>query len=299
MTLQRLSNHLLGLAVLLALGAILWSLQSYGAVGQMVAGKGLRPVRSIVCLYSFGEPCNLLSEAAATKGTVAYTPWLFWISIALFVVSVALNLSSGRQGDDGGWGAALQRLLIPVDKISTFFGHTFAWCILALTLAVSYEVFSRYVLGKPTAWAYDASYILYGALFIMAGAYALCRNGHVRGDFLYRSWPPRVQAGVDLVLYFLFFFPAIVAFIYAGYGFAAASWAVHEHSSFSPAGPPIYHFKALIPLTGVLLLLQGIVEVIRCLICLKAGAWPQRLHDVEELEKVILEQHKQQERAPS
>ena len=145
--------------------------------------------------------------------------------------------------------------------------------------------------GAPTTWAFDASYILYGALFIMAGAYALSRNAHVRGDFLYRTWRPRTQAGMDLVLYFLFFFPGIIAFIYAGYGFAAQSWIAHEHSAYSPAGPPIYPFKTLIPVTGVLLLLQGIVEVVRCLICIRTGEWPQRLHDVEELEKVILEQH--------
>jgi TRAP-type mannitol/chloroaromatic compound transport system permease small subunit len=175
----------------------------------------------------------------------------------------------------------------------------FAWCIVILTFAVSYEVFSRYVIGRPTTWAYDASYILYGALFIMAGAYALCRNGHVRGDFLYRTWRPRVQAGMDLVLYFLFFFPGILAFIYSGYSFAAQSWMSHEHSAYSPDGPAIYPFKTLIPMTGVLLLLQGIVEVVRCLACLRSGVWPQRLHDVEELEKVILEQHQKHEGAPS
>ena len=123
----------------------------------------------------------------------------------------------------------------------------------------------------PTTWAFDASYILYGALFIMAGAYALSRNAHVRGDFLYRAWPPRRQALMDLVLYFLFFFPGIIAFIYSGYGFAAQSWMTHEHSAYSPDGLPVYQYKTLIPATGVLLLLQGIVEVIRC-IYLPAGA---------------------------
>ncbi|MCA3575496.1 MAG: TRAP transporter small permease subunit [Aestuariivirga sp.] len=184
----------------------------------------------------------------------------------------------------------MQRLLLPVDKVSTIVGQFFAWTILLLTLAVSYEVFSRYVLGAPTDWAFDASYILYGVLFIMAGAYALARNAHVRGDFLYRSWKPRKQAAMDLVLYFLFFFPGIIAFIYSGYGFAAQSWFSHEHSAYSPAGPPIYHYKTIIPVTGVLLLLQGIVEVVRCLICLRTGGWPRRLHDVEEMEKIILEQ---------
>ena len=124
------------------------------------------------------------------------------------------------------------------------------------------------MLGAPTDWAFDASYILYGTLFIMAGAYALSRNAHVRGDFLYRAWQPKTQAWMDLVLYFLFFFPGIIAFIYSGYGFAAQSWFSHEHSAYSPAGPPIYHYKTLIPVTGVFLLLQGIVEVVRCLVCI-------------------------------
>ena len=185
----------------------------------------------------------------------------------------------------------MQRFLLFADQVSTWVGKTFAWCIVVLTFAVSYEVFSRYVFGRPTSWAYDVSYILYGSLFVMAGAYALSRNSHVRGDFLYRKWPPRVQAGLDLVLYFLFFLPAVLAFIYSGYGFAKMSWMFNEHSSFSPAGPPVYPFKALIPIAGCLLLLQGIAEVIRCIICLRMGAWPQRLHDVEELERVILEQH--------
>lgn len=189
----------------------------------------------------------------------------------------------------------MQRLLILVDQISTWVGHAFAWCILILTFAVSYEVFSRYVLKHPTNWAYDTAYILYGTLFMMAGAYALSRNAHVRGDFLYRTWPPRVQAGLDLLLYFLFFFPGILALVYSGYGFAKLSWMMHEHSSATPNGPPIYPFKTLIPIAGALLALQGIAEVIRCVICLRTGKWPRRLHDVEELEKVIIEQHQTEE----
>ena len=146
-------------------------------------------------------------------------------------------------------------------------------------------MFARYLFGRPTDWAFDASYMLYGTLFMMAGAYALSRNSHVRGDFVYRGWSPRVQASFDLVLYFLFFFPAMLAFIYAGFGFAKLSWMMNEHSSASPNGPPVYHFKALIPITGCLMVLQGSVEVIRCLMCIRTGEWPQRLHDVEELEK--------------
>jgi TRAP-type mannitol/chloroaromatic compound transport system permease small subunit len=184
----------------------------------------------------------------------------------------------------------MQRLLLLVDRISTGVGHLFAWCIVLLMLAMSYDVFMLKLFRIPTPWAYDAAYMLYGALFIMAGPYALARNGHVRGDFLYRKWSPRTQAGVDLALYFHFFFPGILAFMYAGFIFAEKSWAIGEHSSNSPNGPPLYPFKTLIPIVGVLMFVQGIAEVIRCVICLRSGDWPQRLHDVEELEQVILKQ---------
>ncbi|WGD31571.1 TRAP transporter small permease subunit [Ancylobacter sp. WKF20] len=184
----------------------------------------------------------------------------------------------------------MQSLLLGVDRLNAFVGKTFAWCIVVLMLAITYEVFCRYVLRDPTTWAYDVSLMLYGALFMMAGAYTLSRNGHVRGDFMYRKWSPRTQAKSDLVLFFLFYFPGILALIYAGWNYFQLSYMLNEHSSFSPDGPVIWPFKALIPITGVLLLLQGIVEVVRCLICIRDGDWPQRLHDVEEMEKIILEE---------
>lgn len=286
---DRVPFMLFAAGVALVIVAIFWSLYAYGEVGQMVAAKGLRPANSFHCLMFSGGTCDLLSAAHAEKGTTAYSPLVFWAGVAAVFGSFWLQSRPRAAGE--AWGKRLQRLLIPVDRVSTLVGHFFAWSILLLTFAVSYEVFARYVLRSPTAWAFDASYILYGTLFIMAGAYALSRNAHVRGDFLYRAWRPKTQAWMDLVLYFLFFFPGIIAFIYSGYGFAAQSWVTHEHSAYSPDGLPIYHYKTLIPATGVLLLLQGVVEVVRCLICLKTGAWPQRLHDVEELEKVILEQH--------
>jgi TRAP-type mannitol/chloroaromatic compound transport system permease small subunit len=276
-----------GVALLII--SIFWSLYALGEVGQLVGSKGLRPNNSFHCVMWSGGNCDLLGPAHAQKGTTAYSPLIFWAGLAAIVASFWLNIR--KQTPTEGWETRLQRLLIPVDRVSTYVGQFFAWSILLLTFAVSYEVFSRYVLGSPTDWAFDASYILYGTLFIMAGAYALSRNAHVRGDFLYRAWSNKTQAKMDLVLYFLFFFPGIIAFIYAGYGFAAQSWVTHEHSAYSPDGPPIYHYKTLIPFTGVLLLLQGIVEVVRCLICIRTGEWPNRLHDVEELEKIILEQH--------
>jgi len=184
----------------------------------------------------------------------------------------------------------VQRLLLLVDMINTWVGKVFAWTIILLTFAIAYEVFARYVFLAPTTWAFDVSYILYGTLFMMAGAYTLSRNGHVRGDFLYRKWAPATQAKLDLVLYVVFYFPGILALIYAGWNFFHLSWLMNERSSFSPDGPVIWPFKGLIPLVGALMLLQGVAEAARCIICIKTGEWPQRLHDVQELEQVILEQ---------
>jgi|SRR5450759_625729 TRAP-type mannitol/chloroaromatic compound transport system permease small subunit len=183
-----------------------------------------------------------------------------------------------------------ERLLYLVDALSTAVGKTYAWCIVILTFTTSYEVFSRYMFGAPTDWAFDASYMLYGTLFMLAGAYALSRNGHVRGDFLYRAWKPRTQASMDLVLYVLFFFPGMLAFMYAGYGFAELSRGMNEHSAASPNGPIVWPFKWLISIVGLLMVMQGIVECVRCVMCIRTNEWPQRLHDVEDLDKIMLKE---------
>jgi TRAP-type mannitol/chloroaromatic compound transport system permease small subunit len=196
----------------------------------------------------------------------------------------------------------MTRFLYFIDALSTWVGKAFAWLILVLTLGISYEVFVRYMLRAPTTWAFDFSYINYGALFLMAGAYTLSRNGHVRGDVVYRLWQPRTQASVDLTLYIIFFLPAVLAFIYAGWPYAQASIRFKEVSIFSPAGIPIFPLKTLIPVAGFLLLLQGIAEIIRCLTCIRTGRWPQRLHDVEETESIILQEqriHQQEQEAQS
>lgn len=179
-----------------------------------------------------------------------------------------------------------------IELVSAWIGKAFGWLIIVLTLGVSYEVFMRYLLGAPTSWAFDISYIMYGALFMMAGAYTLSRGGHVRADIFYRLWPARVQAAMDLGLYAIFFFPAVVAFVWAGWNFAKMSVMFREMSIFSPAGIPVFPLKALIPVTGVILFVQGSADVIRCIICLREGAWPQRLHDVEEMESAILSEQK-------
>jgi TRAP-type mannitol/chloroaromatic compound transport system permease small subunit len=183
----------------------------------------------------------------------------------------------------------VQRLLYTIDAISTWVGKAVAWLIIVLMAVVCVEVVKRYILNAPTAWIFDAENMIYGTLFMLAGAYTLSRNAHVRGDFLYRAWSARTQAKWDLALYILFFFPGMLAFVYAGYGYAKLSWMMNEHSSASPFGPPVYHFKMLIPIVGVLMVSQGVVEVIRCVQCIQTGEWPQRLHDVEELDKIMLE----------
>lgn len=193
----------------------------------------------------------------------------------------------------------MRRLLLIIDSLSTWVGKSFAWLILVLTLGISYEVFVRYMLSAPTVWAFDFSYINYGAMFLMAGAYALARNGHVRADVIYRFLSPRTQASLDLTLYIIFFFPAVAALIYSGWSYAGASVRFREVSIFSPAGIPIFPLKALIPLTGVLLTLQGIAEVVRCVLCIREGAWPQRLHDVEETESIIMMEQQLHQREPS
>lgn len=178
----------------------------------------------------------------------------------------------------------MQKILFFIDRVSTWVGQAFAWLILVLTLQVSWEVFSRYVLNQPNAWAFDLMIMMYGIVFMMAGAYTLAKNGHVRGDVLYGFFPPRLQAGLDLLLYFLFFIPGIVALVWAGYTYAAESWAINEHSTLTANGPPLYWFKTSIPIAGILLLGQGFVEIVRCVICLRQGEWPAREEDVEEVD---------------
>ena len=178
----------------------------------------------------------------------------------------------------------MQKTLLFVDRLSTWIGQAFSFCIVLLTLHVSWEVFSRYALDNPRAWAFDGMIMLYGTLFMMAGAYTLAKNGHVRGDVLYGYFAPRTQATIDLILYVVFFIPGVIALTYAGYYYAEESWRINEHSNVTAEGPPVYPFKTIIPVAGGFLLVQGIVEIIRCIICLKEGHWPSREQDVEEVD---------------
>lgn len=185
----------------------------------------------------------------------------------------------------------LNRFVYAVDQLSKTVGHAFAWLIVILMLGTCYEVFVRYVLNNPTSWAFDMSYIVYGGLFLMAGAYTLSRNGHVRGDVLYRLWPPRVQASVELTLYVLFFFPGVISLMIAGWAYGYDAFKLREVSVNSPVGVPVWQLKMLIPFAGFFLTLQGLAEMMRCVQCVREGRWAPRLHDVEELEDAIAAEH--------
>ena len=179
----------------------------------------------------------------------------------------------------------MQKLLLTVDKFSTLVGQAFAWLIVTLTLLISWEVFSRYVISRPHAWAFDVMIMMYGTLFMMAGAYTLAKNNHVRGDVLYGFFMPRTQAWVDLVLYVVFFLPGIVALTYAGWTYSMEALAIRE-KTFAATPLPLYPFKFIIPLAGAIVLMQGVAEIIRCIVCLRTGEWPERMQDVEEIDVV-------------
>ena len=176
------------------------------------------------------------------------------------------------------------------DQLSAWFGKTFGWLIILMTFGMAYEVMVRYAFNRPTPWALDLSFIMYGTMFMMGGAYTLSRNGHVRGDFIYRTWRPQTQALVDLVLYVLFFFPGILALVFTGWKYSSRSWGYAEVSVNSPAGIPIYQFKSVIVAAGILLLIQGLAQVFRCIICMRTGQWLQADEDVEETEQLLIKQ---------
>jgi TRAP-type mannitol/chloroaromatic compound transport system permease small subunit len=177
-------------------------------------------------------------------------------------------------------------LIRAIDTVSYWSGKASAWLIVALTFVVSIEVFKRYILNAPTAWIFDFNNMLYGTLFMMCGAYTLAAAGHVRADFVYIYMKPRWQATLDLILYFLFFIPGILGLIYAGADYAALSWRIGEHSTVTAEGPPVYQFKTVIPLAGALVMLQGLAEILRCIVAIRTNVWPARLEDVEEIDVI-------------
>ena len=178
------------------------------------------------------------------------------------------------------------RFIRAIDRVSYWTGKAASWLIVALTFVVSIEVFKRYILNAPTAWIFDLNNMLYGSLFMLCGAYTLALAGHVRADFVYIYMKPRGQASLDLILYLLFFIPCMIGLIYAGSDFAADSWRIGEHSTVTAEGPPVYHFKTVIPVAGVLVMLQGLAEIARCVLTIRTGQWPARLEDVEEIDVI-------------
>ncbi|QWD72792.1 TRAP transporter small permease subunit [Polynucleobacter sp. MG-5-Ahmo-C2] len=180
----------------------------------------------------------------------------------------------------------MDKFMLRVDEISTFVGKAAAWLVVLLMLMVFTDVVRRYAFNSPSAWIGELSVMAYGTLFMMCGAYTLAQNGHVRGDFLYGSMKPRTQATLDLILYITFFLPGIAALVYAGYTYAGESWRIGEHTTQIANGPPLYPFKTIIPIAGAFVLLQGFVEILRCIVCLKTGEWPERLKDAEEIDVI-------------
>ena len=178
------------------------------------------------------------------------------------------------------------RFIRAIDQVSYWSGKAASWLIVALTFVVAIEVFKRYILNAPTAWIFDLNNMLYGSLFMLCGAYTLALAGHVRADFVYIYMKPRAQASLDLILYLLFFIPCMIGLIYAGSGYAADSWRIHEHSTVTAEGPPVYHFKTVIPVAGALVMLQGLAEIVRCILTIRTGQWPARLEDVEEIDVI-------------
>lgn len=196
----------------------------------------------------------------------------------------------------------MYQFLYFMNSLSTWVGKAFAWCIIVMTLGTTYEVIARYGFGAPTGWAFDMSYIMYGSLFMMGGAYTLCRDGHVRGDVIFRLWPARGQAWIELILYIVFFFPGMAALVYAGIDYAGESWSYQpygprghsgEVSIFSPIGVPVSPLKTILPAAAFLMILQGTAEVTRCVICIRTGQWPRRMHDVEELQDALIREREQ------
>ncbi len=196
-------------------------------------------------------------------------------------------MSPGLSSGKGGYWQMIPFIRF-ADSLSAWFGKTFAWLIVMMAVGTGYEVFVRYVLNNPTAWALDVSFIMYGTLFMMGGAYTLSRGGHVRGDFLYRLWQPRTQAKVDLVLYLIFFFPGVLALIFTGWKYAGRSWSYTEVSINSPAGIPIFQFKSVMVAAGILLFIQGIAQVFRCIIAIRTNAWITADEDVLETEDILI-----------
>ncbi|HEX6144648.1 MAG TPA: TRAP transporter small permease subunit [Geminicoccaceae bacterium] len=252
-------------------------------IGAAVFGRGLTIMAAVTGVFTLVLFLYWIADFQTDlRGLMRIGLWIVIVAAILMVVATVVF--------------HLDPFLHFVDELNAYTGKTFAWTIVILTFGVSYEVFVRYALRAPTSWAYDVSYMMYGSLFLMAGAYTLANNGHVRADVIYRLWPVKVQGTIDLILFLLFYFPGVMALIYSGFIFSRMSFMFKESSVFSPAGVPIYQLKALIPLAGIFLFLQGISELVRCVRAIRTGVWPVRLQDVDEMESALQHFHEDHER---
>ena len=198
-----------------------------------------------------------------------FLPLLLWTLGALFIVPMRAYIKFA-------------------DTLSTSIGKAFSWCIVILMGGTCYEVTMAYIFNKPTLWNFDFSMQMYGAILMMSGAYCLATESHVRGDVIYRLFKPKTQGCIDLVLYFIFFFPGVIALAFYGADYAALAWKIKETSWSSPAQIQIYMAKSLIPAAGILLIIQGVAEVLRSVICIRTGHWPSRMVVAEETEKILM-----------
>ncbi len=164
------------------------------------------------------------------------------------------------------------RVIRTIDSFSKWSGRLFSFLAVPMMGALVYEVGSRYLLKAPTVWAYDITYMTYGSLFMLGAAYALHRKAHVRTDLIYRLLSVRTQALIDGVLYFTLFFPGMAFFLVKGWESFAYSWFLKEKAMGAWA-PPLYPFKAVIPLAALLLIIQGVAELMKCIHAYRRGEW--------------------------
>ena len=177
--------------------------------------------------------------------------------------------------------AAHIRLVRIIDKFTDTTGTWVAWLNVPLVLAVSWEVTARYAFDAPTIWSFDVTYMLYGTIFMLGSAYALHKGAHIRTDFFFEKWSIRTQGMVDSIAYIVFFFPSIFVFLLVSGAEGWYSFDIGETSEQTPWRPILWPFKMVVPLTCLLLLIQGVSETIKCVY---AARWGIELEHKEKVE---------------
>ncbi|MGD9671387.1 MAG: TRAP transporter small permease subunit [Hyphomicrobiaceae bacterium] len=165
----------------------------------------------------------------------------------------------------------LVRLVHLIDKVALWSGSIVSWLIIPMVCALVYEVVARYFFNAPTIWAYDVTFITYGTFFMLGAAYTLQRNGHIRTDSFYAYWPVEKQGLVDTICYLVFFFPPLLIFLFVTWDYFLVSYMRGERSVTSPWLPPIWPLKAVLPLSCLLLLTQGVAEILRSIHAWRTG----------------------------